>query len=126
MRRRPRARMCAARWADLMQLPPNMVAALAAEAAEVLRPASASPLLLLCEHAGARVPAPWGGLGLPPAFLDTHYAYDPGVDGLTRVLSARLDAFAYELHSFLTLGEAPGAAAQGSATVRPLKPAAAH
>jgi biopolymer transport protein ExbB len=42
-----------------------------------------------------------------------------------RVLSARLDAFAYELHSFLTLGEAPGAAAQ-SATVRPLKPAAAH
>jgi len=41
-----------------------------------------------------------------------------------RVLSARLDAFAYELHSFLTLGEAPGAAAQ-SANVRPLKPAAA-
>lgn len=75
-----------------MQLPPNMVAALAAEAAEVLRPASASPLFLLCEHAGARVPAPWGGLGLPPAFLDTHYAYDPGVDGLTRVLSARLEA----------------------------------
>jgi biopolymer transport protein ExbB len=42
-----------------------------------------------------------------------------------RVLSARLDAFAYELHSFLTLGEAPGAAAQ-TATVRPLKPATAH
>ncbi len=42
-----------------------------------------------------------------------------------RVLSARLDAFAYELHSFLTLGEAPGAAAQ-TANVRPLKPAAAH
>ncbi|MCY4744807.1 MotA/TolQ/ExbB proton channel family protein [Pelomonas sp. UHG3] len=42
-----------------------------------------------------------------------------------RVLSARLDAFAYELHSFLTLGEAPGAAAQ-TTTVRPLKPAAAH
>ncbi|WP_349741281.1 MotA/TolQ/ExbB proton channel family protein [Roseateles cavernae] len=43
-----------------------------------------------------------------------------------RVLSARLDAFAYELHSFLTLGEAPGAAAQGqAANVRPLKPATA-
>ncbi|MFN3304385.1 MAG: MotA/TolQ/ExbB proton channel family protein [Roseateles sp.] len=42
-----------------------------------------------------------------------------------RVLTARLDAFAYELHSFLTLGEAPGAAAQ-TASVRPLKPAAAH
>lgn len=43
-----------------------------------------------------------------------------------RVLAARLDAFAYELHSFLTLGEAPGAAAQQvGANVRPLKPAAA-
>ncbi|HEY0955550.1 MAG TPA: MotA/TolQ/ExbB proton channel family protein [Roseateles sp.] len=42
-----------------------------------------------------------------------------------RVLSARLDAFAYELHSFLTLGEAPGAGVQ-TANVRPLKPAAAH
>jgi biopolymer transport protein ExbB len=39
-----------------------------------------------------------------------------------RVLSARLDAFAYELHSFLTLGEAPGAGATGN--VRPLKSAA--
>ena len=43
---------------------------------------------------------------------------------VNRVLSARLDAFAYELHSFLTLGEAPGASSQ-AANVRPLKPAAA-
>jgi len=43
-----------------------------------------------------------------------------------RVLAARLDAFAYELHSFLTLGEAPGAAAQAAqGNVRPLKPATA-
>jgi biopolymer transport protein ExbB len=28
-----------------------------------------------------------------------------------RVLTARLDAFAFELHSFLTLGQAPGGAA---------------
>ncbi len=38
-----------------------------------------------------------------------------------RVLAARLDAFAYELHSFLTLGEAPGGSA--AANVRPLKSA---
>jgi len=39
-----------------------------------------------------------------------------------RVLTARLDSFAFELHSFLTLGEAPGAGAQGgAANVRPLK-----
>jgi biopolymer transport protein ExbB len=41
-----------------------------------------------------------------------------------RVLAARLDAFAYELHTFLTLGEAPGASLQAGATanVRELKP----
>ncbi len=42
-----------------------------------------------------------------------------------RVLSGRLDGFAYELHSFLTLGEAPGAAVQGGANVRSLKSAQA-
>jgi biopolymer transport protein ExbB len=40
-----------------------------------------------------------------------------------RVLAARLDAFAYELHSFLTLGEAPGAAAPSRAAVHPMAPA---
>jgi biopolymer transport protein ExbB len=44
-----------------------------------------------------------------------------------RVLTARLDAFAFELHSFLTLGHAPGAAAMAAlpSNVQPLKPAAA-
>jgi biopolymer transport protein ExbB len=46
-----------------------------------------------------------------------------------RVLTGRLDAFAFELHSFLTLGHAPGAAAMtreadAPANLRPLKPAA--
>ena len=45
-----------------------------------------------------------------------------------RVLTARLDAFAFELHSFLTLGHAPGAAAHAraadAAPVRSLKSAA--
>ena len=39
-----------------------------------------------------------------------------------RVLSARLDAFAYELHSFLTLGEAPGVG-PGGGNVRPVRAA---
>jgi len=51
-----------------------------------------------------------------------------------RVLAARLDAFAFELHSFLTLGQAPGAAVHGvgrgdgrgeAANVRGLQTAAA-
>jgi predicted N-formylglutamate amidohydrolase len=75
-----------------MQLDSGLVRRLAAEAFEVLREDEIGPLLLLCEHAGARVPEPWGTLGLDPAFFATHYAWDPGVDGLTRDLSARLSA----------------------------------
>ncbi|MCO5071732.1 MAG: N-formylglutamate amidohydrolase [Rhizobiaceae bacterium] len=75
-----------------MQLAAETLDALRAEAVETLRGASDSPLLLLCEHAGNTVPAPWKNLGLPPAMLETHYAYDPGVDGLTRALSQRLNA----------------------------------
>ncbi|WP_151719680.1 N-formylglutamate amidohydrolase [Gemmobacter serpentinus] len=76
----------------MMRLDTSTLAQLAAASVEVLREDEISPLMLLCEHAGAQVPAPWGSLGLDPAFLTTHYAWDPGVDGLTRDLSARLAA----------------------------------
>jgi predicted N-formylglutamate amidohydrolase len=73
---------------------PSSPEELTALAAEVLAPDGASPLLLLCEHAGAEIPAPWNGLGLDPAFLATHYAYDPGAGLVTRRLSESLDAAA--------------------------------
>ena len=63
------------------------------------------------------------GIGLAVA-IPAVMAYNAFARG-NRVLSARLDGFAYELHSFLTLGEAPGAAVQAAANVRALKPAAA-
>lgn len=64
------------------------------------------------------------GIGLAVA-IPAVVAYNAFVRG-NRVLSARLDAFAYELHSFLTLGEAPGAALQAARpNVRVLQPAAA-
>ena len=47
------------------------------------------------------------GLGLAVA-IPAVVAYNAFVR-TNRVLAARLDAFAFELHSFLTLGEAPGA-----------------
>lgn len=84
--------MSAASAIDPMDMKMETIAELQAAACETLRPGSASPILLLCEHAGNAVPHPWGTLGLPPAFFDTHYGYDPGVDGLTRTLSERLDA----------------------------------
>lgn len=63
------------------------------------------------------------GIGLAVA-IPAVIAYNAFNRG-NRVFSARLDAFAYELHSFLTLGEAPGAATQQGGNVRPLKPATA-
>jgi biopolymer transport protein ExbB len=61
------------------------------------------------------------GIGLAVA-IPAVMAYN-AITRSNRVLTARLDAFAYELHSFLTMGEAPGASAQATANVRALKPA---
>jgi biopolymer transport protein ExbB len=62
------------------------------------------------------------GLGLAVA-IPAVMAYN-AITRSNRVLTARLDAFAYELHSFLTMGEAPGAGVQGGGNVRALKPGA--
>ena len=61
------------------------------------------------------------GIGLAVA-IPAVMAYN-AITRSNRVLTARLDAFAYELHSFLTMGEAPGASAQqqNTANVRALK-----
>lgn len=47
-------------------------------------------LLLLCDHAENTVPAPYGSLGLPPAEMRRHIAYDIGAAALAEGLSARL------------------------------------
>ncbi|HEY6133607.1 MAG TPA: MotA/TolQ/ExbB proton channel family protein [Rubrivivax sp.] len=64
------------------------------------------------------------GLGLAVA-IPAVVAYNAFTRS-NRVVAGRLDAFAFELHSFLTLGRAPGAAArQAEKVVRPLQSAAA-
>ena len=68
------------------------VAALAAAGVERLLPDAASPYLLIAEHAGNVVPAPWRDLGLAEPYLGTHFAIDIGVDALTRRLSRTLRA----------------------------------
>lgn len=62
----------------------------------VHNPHGGSPFLLLADHAGQRVPAALGGLGLAQAELDRHIGWDIGIAGTTRALSARLDAWAIE------------------------------
>ncbi|AZO37597.1 N-formylglutamate amidohydrolase [Mesorhizobium sp. M2A.F.Ca.ET.037.01.1.1] len=77
---------------DLEKLGDAAVAALAAAGVERLLPDATSPYLLIAEHAGNVVPAPWRDLGLAEPYLGTHFAVDIGVDALTRRLSRTLRA----------------------------------
>jgi predicted N-formylglutamate amidohydrolase len=70
------------------------VAALAEEAVEVVEGTAHPDIVLLCEHAGRTVPAPWGDLGLPSAFFATHHACDLGAAELTRAVAGELGATA--------------------------------
>ena len=47
-------------------------------------------MLLICDHARNVLPAACGTLGLPPAELERHIAYDIGAEGVTRAIAARL------------------------------------
>lgn len=51
-----------------------------------------SPVVLICEHASNHIPARYDGLGLAPADLLRHIAWDIGAAALARRLSALLDA----------------------------------
>jgi predicted N-formylglutamate amidohydrolase len=53
---------------------------------QAIRGSAKCPLLFLCDHASNRLPE--GGLGLAPALLATHIAYDIGAAALTRALAA--------------------------------------
>ena len=60
----------------------------------VLNPHGTSPIVLLADHAGQRIPARLGDLGVPRGELDRHIGWDIGIAGVTRGLAAMLDAFA--------------------------------
>ncbi len=51
-----------------------------------------APILLICDHAGRRIPRRLGNLGLPPGELDRHIAWDIGAAGLARRLADGLGA----------------------------------
>jgi predicted N-formylglutamate amidohydrolase len=52
----------------------------------------ASPLLLVCDHAGKRIPRALNDLGLRGHDLSRHIAWDIGIEGVARRLSERLNA----------------------------------
>lgn len=53
---------------------------------------AASGVVIVCEHAGRRIPRALGALGLPEARLARHYMWDIGALDLARALAARLEA----------------------------------
>ncbi len=57
----------------------------------VVNEKAASPLLLVCEHAGQRIPLSLGTMGLSAEQRAMHIAYDIGAEKVARALSARLD-----------------------------------
>ncbi len=58
----------------------------------VERESGASPFVLVCDHAGNRLPRSVGTLGLPEAERRRHIAWDIGAAEVSRRLSAALDA----------------------------------
>lgn len=56
------------------------------------RPGAAGPFALVCEHAARDLPPALGDLGLGPADLSAHIAWDPGALGVAQAMAARLDA----------------------------------
>lgn len=62
---------------------------------EILNPDSASPLVLICDHASNHIPASYRRLGVDPSELERHIAYDVGAAGVTALLARRLGAPAF-------------------------------
>jgi predicted N-formylglutamate amidohydrolase len=61
-------------------------------AVKVTNPEGSSPYVLVCDHASNFVPPFYGTLGLEPADLDRHIAWDPGALPVARRMAAALDA----------------------------------
>lgn len=59
---------------------------------EVVNPDGKADMALLCDHASNRVPRRLGSLGLLPAQLLSHIAWDPGAAMVARELSRLIDA----------------------------------
>ncbi len=62
------------------------------DAVEAVPGPAGAPVLLCCEHASARVPAPWSVHPEDAPWMATHWAIDLGARALTLDLAARLGA----------------------------------
>ncbi len=77
---------------DETMSPPSFLTACDPLPVELCNRGSASPLILLCEHAGQAVPSALGDLGLALGMLDRHIGWDIGAEALARAIADRLSA----------------------------------
>ena len=76
----------------------NVTATLAPGEVEIVSGDPATGLLLICDHASNAIPPELEGLGLPPAQLERHIAYDIGAAEMTRAMARALGAPAVLSH----------------------------
>jgi predicted N-formylglutamate amidohydrolase len=65
---------------------------------ELFNPEGRANVLLVCDHAGKRVPSRLGGLGISEAALGRHVGWDIGAADVTYALARRLDCPAVLCH----------------------------
>jgi predicted N-formylglutamate amidohydrolase len=63
-------------------------------AVEVYRPNGRSRFVIVCDHAGKRMPRKLNKLGLPDSEIDRHIGWDIGIAGVVRGMADALDAIA--------------------------------
>lgn len=62
------------------------------EPVTIYNPGGTSPLVLVADHAGNRLPRALGTFGLPASELERHIAWDIGIAGVSHSLADALDA----------------------------------
>lgn len=75
-------------------MPPSLLAPDEPSPVTILRENGASDIFLTADHAGRVIPRALRQLGVPDAEMERHIAWDIGIEGVTRHLSALLDATA--------------------------------
>lgn len=87
--RQPRA---ASRDPDIDADPTGLLGPHEPAAVEIRHEDGASPIVIVCDHAGRRIPQSLGSLGLSDTELESHIAWDVGVAGVATRLAQRLEA----------------------------------
>ena len=73
---------------------PNLLAPDEPDPVQVMRASGMSDIFLTADHAGRLIPLGLKQLGVPEAELERHIAWDIGIAGVTKYLSAALNATA--------------------------------